>query len=169
MDLVAILLNDVETAREARTELALMEKEHLVSLEDAVVVYKNQVGDVLLDQAVNLTGERAAHGAFWGTFLGAILGIATGAVGVVLAGLAGGTAAGALQGWLSDAGISDEMMKEAGAAIHGGKAILFILGRSNSPDAALERLSSFGGTVVHSNLSEEADASINQALSGKGG
>lgn len=86
MDLVAILLDDVDVAREARAELAKMEKENLVTLADAVVVYKNVNGDVQLDQAVNLTAAGAVSGAWWGTFLGALLGLFTGAPGFVLAG-----------------------------------------------------------------------------------
>ena len=92
MDLVAIMLKDVDTARSARLELAQMESENLVVLADAVVVYKNDKGEVQLDQAVNLTAAGAVSGAWWGTFIGAILGIATGTVGLALAGLLGGSA-----------------------------------------------------------------------------
>ena len=165
MQLVAILMDDLETARNARVEIANMANEHLVQLEDAVVVYK-QDGDVKLDQAVNLTAAGAMGGAWWGVLIGAMAGILTGGAGLALAGMAGGAAGGALGGWLSDAGISDEMMKKTADALDSNKAILFIAGRTSAPDKVLERLKPFGGEVVTSNLSEEADKRINDALSG---
>ena len=165
MNLVAILMDDLETARNARVEFANMASEHLVQLEDAVVVYK-QDGDVKLDQAVNLTAAGAMGGAWWGVLIGAIAGIVTGGAGLALAGMAGGAAGGALGGWLSDAGISDEMMKKTADALEHDKAILFVMGRTGAPDKVLERLVPFGGEVVTSNLSDDMDKKINDALSG---
>ena len=163
MDLVAILMEDVETAQNARLELAKMASEHLVRLEDAVVVYK-QDGDVKLDQAINLTAAGVAGGAWWGVLIGAMAGILTGTVGLALAGMAAGAAGGALGGWLSDVGISDEMMKKTAEALDQDKAILFVMGRTSAPDKVLERLKPFGGEVVRSNLSDDVDQKINAAL-----
>jgi len=164
MNLVALMMKDVETARAARNEIANMSRDGLVRLEDAVVAYKDQYGDVKLDQAVNLTATGAAGGAFWGVLLGAIFGIATGTPYAALAGAAGGAAGGAISGKFADAGVSDEMMKETSAALEDGQAILFFLGRTGAPDKVLERLKPFGGTVVTSNLPEETDQKINAAL-----
>ena len=163
MNLVAILMDDLETARNARVEVANMASEHLVQLEDAVVVYK-QDGDVKLDQAVNLTAAGAMGGAWWGVLIGAMAGILTGGAGLAIAGMAGGAAGGALGGWLSDAGISDEMMKKTADALEHDKAILFLMGRTGAPDKVLERLAPFGGEVVTSNLSDDMDKKINDAL-----
>ncbi len=164
MQLVAIMMKDIETARNARAECAAMARDHLLTLEDAVVVYKED-GDVKLDQAVNLTAAGAMGGAWWGVLIGAVAGIVTGGAGFALAGLAGGAAGGALSGWMSDAGISDEMMKETAAALEENKPILFIAGRTGAPDKVLERLKPFGGSVVTSNLTEDADKRINEILS----
>ncbi len=164
MDLVAIMMDDIEKAREARIECTKMAEDGLITLADAVVVHKDLRGEVQLDQAVNLTVGGAFGGAWWGLLIGAIAGIATGTAGLSLAGLAGGAAGGALGGWLSDAGISDEMMKKTGDALDNGKAILFLLGRTGAPDKALERLKPFGGEVVTSNLPAEVDEQINAAL-----
>ena len=73
---------------------------------------------------------------------------------------------GSVRGWLSDAGISDEMMKKTAEALDSNKAILFIAGRTGAPDKVLERLKPFGGEVVTSNLSEDMDKKINDALGG---
>lgn len=164
MNLVALMMDDVETARAARNEIANMSRDNLVRLEDAVVAYKDASGDVKLDQAVNLTAAGAAGGAWWGVLLGAIFGIFTGTPYAALAGAAGGAAGGALGGHFSDIGVSDQMMKETGQAIEDGKAILFILGRTGAPDKVIERLQPYGGTVVTSNLPAEVDEQINAAF-----
>ncbi len=164
MQLVAIMIDDVETARNARMDCAKLAQEHLPTLENAVVVYKEE-GEVKLDQAVNLTDAGAMGGAWWGVLIGAIAGVATGGAGLALAGLAGGAAGGALSGWMSDAGISDVLMKQTADALESGKAILFIAGRTGAPDKVLERLRPFGGEVVTSNLTAGADKKINAILS----
>ena len=164
MNLVALLMKDVETARNARNEVASMSRDNLVRLEDAVVAYKDQYGDVKLDQAVNLTAAGAMGGAWWGVLLGAIFGILTGTPYAALAGAAGGAAGGALGGAMSDIGVSNEMMKETAQALDEGKAILFLLGRTGAPDKVLERLQPFGGKVVTSSLPADMDEKINAAL-----
>lgn len=167
MKLVAFIMDDVETARSARVECAEMAKEQLLRLEDAVVAYKDANGDVKLDQAVNLTAAGALGGAWWGVFLGALMGIFTGGPALALVGAAGGAAGGALGGWMSDAGVSDDLMKRTAAALEDGKAILFVAGRTDAQDKVLERLAPFGGSVVISNLSKEVDEQINAALAAK--
>ncbi len=164
MNLVAIMMDDVQTARNARNEIANMSRDNLVRLEDAAVAFKDQNGDVKLDQAVNLTAAGALGGAWWGVLIGAVAGIFTGTPGMALAGAAGGTAGGALSGAFTDVGVSDDMMKETAAALDDGKAILFVLGRTGAPDKVIERLQPYGGTVVTSNLPAETDEKINAAF-----
>lgn len=172
MNLVAILMDNVETARNARVALADMASEHMVQLEDAVVVYKED-GDVKLDQAINLTTAGAMGGAWWGVLIGALAGLFTGGTSAALAtmmgaGAAGGAAGGALSGWMSDIGISDEMMKKTADALDANKAILFVAGRTGAPDKVLANLAQFGGEVVTSNLTAEVDQKINDALQSNG-
>ena len=104
-DLVAVLFNDETTAFEMRAELAKMQKEYLIDMEDAVVVTKDGQGKVKLHQATNLTVAGAVGGSFWGMLIGLIF------LNPLL-GMAMGAGAGAISGKLSDIGISDEMMKE---------------------------------------------------------
>lgn len=168
MNLVAIMMDSYYTANKAREEIYTMAQEQMVQLEDAVVVYK-QDGEVKLDQAVNLTAAGAMGGAWWGMLAGAIVGAfsaptAAAMAALMGAGAAGGAAGGGLGGWLSDAGISDEMMEKTSAALDNDKAILFVAGRTGAPDKVLERLSEFGGEVVTSNMTAEMDAQINAAL-----
>ncbi len=56
--LVAVVFDDPTTAFEMRTSLLKMQKEHLIDLEDSVVVTKTENGKTKLDQATSLTVGR---------------------------------------------------------------------------------------------------------------
>src|SRR4029453_1425980 len=58
--LVAIAYPDTDTAERVRTELVQLTKEHLLSLDDAVVVEHRPDGKIKLHQAVSTTGAGAA-------------------------------------------------------------------------------------------------------------
>ena len=64
--------DDEFKAEEVRLTLTKLQKEHLIELEDAVVVVKKPDGKVKLNQAVNLTAAGAAGGGFWGLLLGTL-------------------------------------------------------------------------------------------------
>jgi hypothetical protein len=74
-DLIAVVLDSREQAQEARLEFMKMQREHLVELEDCVVAYKDDTGQVKLDQTLNLTATGGAAGGFWELFLGLLLAI----------------------------------------------------------------------------------------------
>src|SRR5262245_12686832 len=71
-NLVAVVFPDETTAFEMRAALLKMQKEHLIQLEDSVVVTRDAKGKVKLDQAVNLTKAGAIGGGFWGMLIGLI-------------------------------------------------------------------------------------------------
>src|SRR3954452_14694839 len=96
--LVAIAYPDADTAERVRSELVQATKEHLLQLEDAVVVVHEPDGKIKLHQAMSTTGAGAAGGALWGGLIGLIF-LAP------LFGMAIGAAAGAAGGAMSDAGV----------------------------------------------------------------
>jgi len=106
-NLVVIEFDNEEAAFDMRAELAKMQKEYLIEMDDVVVVTKNEKGKVKLHQALNLTAAGAVGGSFWGMLIGMIF------LNPLL-GAAVGAGAGALSGQLRDIGISDEFMKELG-------------------------------------------------------
>lgn len=158
-NLVIVVFNDPTTAFEMRAELAKMQKEYLIEMEDAVVVTKDANNKVQLHQAVNLTAAGALSGTFWGSLVGLLF------LNPLL-GAAAGAGAGALAGKLSDAGISDKMMKEAAEAFKPDSSALFVLVRKATADKVLEGLKKFAGkgTVFRSSLSNEAEAKLRSAL-----
>lgn len=69
-NLIAIAYPDVDTAMTVRDRLAQMQKENLITLEDAAVVERKQDGRIKLHQATSMAGRGAAGGALWGGLIG---------------------------------------------------------------------------------------------------
>jgi len=163
-DLIALVLDSREQAQEARLEFMKMQQEHLVELEDCVVAYKDDTGEVKLDQTINLTATGAASGGFWGLFLGFLLAIPFGGPLLPIMTAVFGAGFGALSGSLSDYGIDDDMMKELSADIDQSKAALFVLIRKATTDKVLDHLRQFRGKVLKTSLSHELDTKLQEVL-----
>ena len=157
--LIAIGYPDPETAEKVRQELIQATKEHLVTLEDAVVVIHGDDGKIKLDQAISTTGAGAAGGALWGGLIGLIF-LAP------LLGMAVGAASGALGGKMTDVGVNDNFMKELGAQLQPGAAALIALGQSDARDKLLERIKPYGGHVIQTSLDSESEERLRAALAG---
>mgnify|MGYP000223357474 CR=1 FL=1 len=132
-DLVFIAFPTEQKAEEVRQKILAMQREYLIELGDAVVVVKDQAGQIKLNQLINLTTTGAASGALWGTLIGFIFM-------APLLGTALGAASGALGGKLTDVGINDQFMKDAAAALQPNTAGLFLLIRKMTTDKVLADL-----------------------------
>ena len=159
--LVVIEFDTEEAAFDMRAELAKMQKEYLIEMDDVVVVTKNEKGKVKLHQAVNLTAAGAVGGSFWGMLIGMIF------LNPLL-GAAVGAGAGALSGKLRDIGISDDFMKDLAANLTEGTSALFILVRKATGDKVLERLKQkgFKGKVLQTSLTVDAEEDLRKVLEG---
>ncbi len=157
-DLVVISFDDEYKAEEVRLALARMQVEHLVDLEDAAVVVKNDEGEIKLNQAVNMTAEGAARGSMCGLLIGTIFLNP-------LIGMAVGAAGGALGGSLTDVGVDDDFMRELAETMKPGSSALFVLVKKATPDKVLAELSKFEGKVIQTSLSNEDEAKLQAALS----
>jgi uncharacterized membrane protein len=155
--LVAIAYPDAQTAERVRAELVQATKEHLIQLEDAVVVEHQADGKIKLHQGMSTTATGAAGGAMWGGLIG-LLFLAP------LFGMAIGAASGAAAGKMADVGVSDDFMKQLGANVPAGGAALIVLGRSDAPNKVLERLRPFGGEVIQTSLDDEDEERLRVAL-----
>ena len=156
-DLIAIAYDEEFKAGEVLQKLERMKKEHLIDLDDAVVVIRDEEGKVKLKQTHNLVLGGAASGSLWGMligllFLNPLLGIAVGA------------GSGALAGFLTDIGIDDKFMKEIGETMRPGTSALFLLVRKVTPDKVLPEVKPFGGTVIQTSLSAEQEEKLRAAL-----
>jgi uncharacterized membrane protein len=156
-NLVAIGYPDAETADKVRESLFEMQKEHLIELEDVVVVTRGPDGKVKLHQSQGVAGALAAGGALWGGLFG-LLFLAP------LLGMAIGAAAGGAAGAFTDIGVDDMFMKELGEDLDKGMAALIVLVRRSTPDKVLPRIQEYGGHVIQSSLDSEAEERLRMAL-----
>ena len=155
--LVVIDYESEVNAEEVRLALLKMQKEYLIDVADAVVVVRDDKGKVRLRQLYNLTAAGAASGGFWGALIGLLFLNP-------LFGFALGAAAGAISGALRDVGIDDNFMKELGRTLKPGTAALCMLIRQMTPDKVIAEIQKFGGTLIKTNLCNENEAKLRQAL-----
>ncbi len=156
-DLVAIVYPSEATAEDVRQRLIKLQKEYLISINDAVIAVKTDSGDIKLNQLVNTTAMGAISGSFWGLlvgvlFLNPIIGVAVGA------------ASGAIGGALTDFGINDAFMKELSATLKPGNAALFVLIKNMTADKVLKEIQDTGGVVLKTSLDETKEKVLRDAL-----
>src|SRR6185436_937116 len=156
-DLIVIVYPSEEKAEEVRQRLFKLQKEYLITINDAVIAVKTEAGAVKLNQLVNATAIGAASGSFWGLlvgvlFLNPLLGVALGA------------ASGALGGKLTDYGINDAFMKELSETLQPGKAALFVLVQEMTADKVLKEIRDAGGTVLKTSLDDSKETALREAL-----
>ena len=158
--LIAIAYPDTETAEQVRSKLIELVEQHVIELEDAVVVTRNDEGKVRLNQSVSTAGVGAAGGAVWGGLIG-LLFLAP------LLGMAVGAAAGGISGALTDVGVNDDFMKHLGSSLTPGHAALILLIRSVTPDKVLPEVQAFGGEIIQTSLDNEDEERLRELLDGK--
>jgi uncharacterized membrane protein len=155
---MVVLAFDSETgASEARDKLFELQKQELITLEDAAVVVRKQDGKTKVKQAHSLVGTGALGGAFWGLLIGLIF-LAP------LFGMAVGALAGALGGKYTDIGIDNDFIKEVGDTVEPGESALFLLVTQVQTERVLEELSEFDPTVLQTNLSAEDEDKLREAF-----
>ncbi len=156
-NLVVIGFDNEQKAFELRAELAKLQKEYLIDMEDIVIVTKDENGKARLHQAVNLTATGAMSGTFWGLLIGMIFFNP-------LLGAAIGAGSGALAGKFSDIGIDDNFIKELSESFKPGSSAVFVLVRKSTPDKLLERLKGFKGKVLKTSLSADREDALRKVL-----
>ena len=156
-NLVAIAYPDESTASQVAQTLIELQKEHSIKLDDMVIAHRKPDGKIKLKQSFSPAGTGAAGGALWGGLIGLILFMP-------LLGMAVGAASGAAAGAATDVGVDDKFMKELGEKLQPGGAAVFVLVSQSTPDKVLPRISQYGGEVIHSSLSEQAEETLQEAL-----
>ena len=152
-DLIVLAFDTETGAAEMRDRLVKLQKQHIISLDDAAVVVRRQDGKVKVKQAVSLVGQGALGGAFWGLLIGIIFWMPW-------LGLAVGAMSGAVAGGLTDIGVDDEFIKDVGNTIEPGHSALFLLVREATQDKLEDELKEFKAKVLQTSLSNEDEAKL---------
>jgi uncharacterized membrane protein len=159
--LVAIVYPDEFKAAEVRSALLRLQKEYLLDVDDSVYVTKDPNGKLHLHQDHELTAIGAAGGAFWGLLFGLLFF-------VPLAGLAVGAGLGALVGHFSNYGIDSGFVKSLTESLTPGSSALFVLVRNVNQERVIPEIAKYGGTVLRTSLTSDAEQQLQAALSAGG-
>jgi uncharacterized membrane protein len=157
-ELIVITYPTPEHAEQVVAAIRRLESEHLLELEDLEYCARTLDGRVWLYPSLQRPLHGAALGAFWGTFLGKcfdspLLGAGLGAAGGALAGA-----------FARSSGINDQFVRELSRTLAPGSSAVFALVKTYTPGKVLPVLGRFGGTVLHTSLSEAAEEQLQQAL-----
>ncbi len=157
--LIALTYDDAEKGREVFAKLADLQKQRLLTLEDAALAVKDEKGKVKVKQTLEnqLTGSAALWGGFWGLLIGLLFlaPIFWGLFGALMGFIAGKT---------GDVGIDDKFIKEVGNSLENGGAAVFALVIEATSDKVLEAIAPYGGHVFQTSLSKDDEEKLKQAL-----
>jgi uncharacterized membrane protein len=154
-ELVAIAYPDRQTAQVVRDILGDLSRQELIELEDAVIAARDRNGELELDQSVQAGRGRLAGGAVAGGLAGLLLA-------VPLLGAAVGAAGAAAT--RRDVGVDDDFARELGAALEPPRAALVLLVREAAGDKVLPEIREYGGQVIRTSLSAEAETRLRSGL-----
>jgi uncharacterized membrane protein len=157
-NLIVVAFEKESGATEYLGELAKLQKEELIKLDDAAILTRGADGKVKIKQATSLVGAGALGGAFWGMLIGMLFW-------APMLGAAMGAGLGAVAGKASDYGVDDDFIKEVGETLKPGTSALFVLVHDAQPDKVIDHLKQFKGEIIHTSLSNEQEARLRDAFS----
>jgi uncharacterized membrane protein len=155
--LVVLKFDSEDGAAQMRDRLLSLQKQQLITIEDAAIMKKGADGKPKLEQLNNMAGVGALGGAFWGMLFGLLFF-------VPFLGLAVGAATGAIAGSMSDVGIDDKFIKSVGESITPGTSALFLLVNSAVLDKVLEQTKDLKYEVLQTNLTQENEDNLRAAI-----
>ncbi len=159
-DLIAIGYPDTTTAIQAMDEVGKLSQELIIQADAVAAIIRTEDGKFRTITNQHAVGAGATWGMFWGLLFGILFF-------VPFFGLAFGAALGALSGKLAKNTIDAQFQEQVRAAVTPGTSALFLIIEQMTEDKALEALSVFGGTVIKTSLSKDAEAELQEALHGK--
>jgi len=113
---IVAAFDEEQGAEDALKQLKDAEKEKLISIKDAAVLWKADDGKLHVKETGDMTGTR---GAAYGGIAGAVVGVIAGPVGWAAL---GGAAIGGLVAKLKDSGFEDKRLEQWGAGLAPGSS-----------------------------------------------
>jgi uncharacterized membrane protein len=156
-DLYVLAFKTETGAQEAAETIKDLQKQELITLEDAAIVVRREDGKVKVKQAQSLVGAGALGGAFWGMLIGLIFWMPW-------LGLAIGALSGAVAGHFTDIGIDDKFIKQVGNTIEPGQSALFLLVVKATRDRVIDALKKYDIEILQTSLSAEDQEKLKEAF-----
>lgn len=158
-ELIAIGYPDETTALEAEQEAQRLAADLVVKPDAIAVIVRAKDGAYKVTTNHREVGTEATYGMLWGLLFGVLFF-------VPVLGMAVGAGLGALLSKIERSGIDREFQKRVRDMLQPGTSALFIVVDKASPEEAVEALGTYGGTVLTSSLSREAETQLQQELHG---
>jgi uncharacterized membrane protein len=159
--LVAIGYPDETTALSAMDEAERLQHELIIQADAIAAIVRNKEGKIRVVTNHHAVGAGATWGMFWGMLFGMLFF-------VPFLGMAVGAGMGALMGKVTKNAVDREFQDQVREMLQPGTSALFMVVEKVTPDKAVEAMSKFGGTVLKSSLSKEAESELQEALHGEG-
>jgi uncharacterized membrane protein len=158
-ELIAIGYDDMEMADRAAEEVYRLAHDLVIEPEHVAVIVRDEDGRY----HVHTNHHPVAEGLTWGMLWGALFGLL---LFVPLFGLAVGGVFGALFGVFERIGVDKTFQQEVRDMLKPGTSALFLVVDKVTPDKAIDALSKFGGHVLKTSLTKDAEAQLQAALQG---
>jgi uncharacterized membrane protein len=159
-DLIAIGYQDQTTALEAMDEAQRLQHDLVIQADAIAAIVRNKEGKIRVTTNHHSVGAGTTWGMFWGLLFGMLFF-------VPFLGMAVGAGMGALMGKASKSVVDKEFEDQVRAMLQPGTSALFMVVEKVTPDKAVEALSKYGGTVLKSSLSKDAERELQEALHGE--
>jgi uncharacterized membrane protein len=156
-DLIAIGYPDETTALEAQHEAERLAHELIIQPDAIAAIVRHRDGKFKVHSTAHPVAGGTAYGMFWGLLFGLLFF-------VPIFGMAVGAGLGALMGKIEQSGVDKEFQAQVQDMLQPGTSALFLVVEKVTPDKAVEALSRYGGTVLKTSLSKEAEAELNAEL-----
>ena len=160
-DLIAIGYPDETTALAAMDEVGRLQQDLVIQPDAVAAIVRNREGKLRVTTNHHAVGAGATWGMFWGMLFGMLFF-------VPFLGMAVGAGMGALMGKVTKSAVDKQFQDQVRDMLQPGTSALFMVVEKVTPDKAVEAMSKFGGTVLKSSLSNEAQAELQDALHGEG-
>jgi len=157
--LIAIGYPDETTATAAGVKAEELSKELIIQPDAIAVIRRDKEGKYHVTTNHNPVAGGTTWGMFWGLLFGMLFF-------VPFLGMALGAGLGALMGKVEKVGIDKEFEKQVKDMVQPGTSALFLVIEHATPDKAVEAMAPFGGKVLKSSLSKDAEKELQEALHG---
>jgi uncharacterized membrane protein len=157
-DLVVLGYPDEATAKRAYAKVQDLQKDMVID-GTAATLTRGRDGKIQVETPTGAVGAGAAGGALWGGLIGLLFLVPVG--GIILGGILG-----AMMGKVADMGIDDDFRKRVQDVLQPGSSAVVMMFSKVTPDKALDALAPFGGQVLRTSLTHEAEEEITRALAG---
>jgi uncharacterized membrane protein len=158
--LVAIGYPDETTATLAEKEAERLSDDLILQADAIATIVRDKEGKYHVTTNHHEVGAGATWGMFWGLLFGLLFFIP-------VFGMAVGAGLGALMGKVEKGGIDKEFQRQVRDMIQPGTSALFLVIEHATTDKAVDALKQYGGTVLKSSLSKEAEAELQRELQGQ--